>query len=256
MLKRGQKSVGQKGFTLIELLIVVAIIAILAAIAIPNFLEAQTRAKVSRCLNDMRTQAVALEVYFVDWNAYTRDSDSGFDLLAVGPGSADPTSPLYSQSANGARQLTTPIPYLASILSDPFGGPIMVSGGGALGYRIGSGTWSYGDPPANVPDSQDAHLTFKHVGPRAAYVIIGAGPDRDRCRMGYKNFPFMSMYEGGASTNVNSKGQPYCYTDYDPTNGTISVGDLYRFAGEWQSGRFMRNGGIIGATVSPGPPCW
>lgn len=57
-----------QGFTLIELLIVVAIIAILAAIAIPNFLAAQTRSKVSRTKADMRTIAVALESYFVDNN--------------------------------------------------------------------------------------------------------------------------------------------------------------------------------------------
>ena len=56
------------GFTLIELLIVVAIIAILAAIAVPNFLEAQTRSKVSRVKADMRTLATALEAYTVDFN--------------------------------------------------------------------------------------------------------------------------------------------------------------------------------------------
>jgi prepilin-type N-terminal cleavage/methylation domain-containing protein len=60
----------KKAFTLIELLIVVAIIAILAAIAVPNFLEAQVRAKVSRCQNDMRALTTGLEAYAVDYNAY------------------------------------------------------------------------------------------------------------------------------------------------------------------------------------------
>jgi type II secretion system protein G len=60
----------KKAFTLIELLIVVAIIAILAAIAVPNFLEAQTRSKVSRTKADMRSVSVALEAYATDNNRY------------------------------------------------------------------------------------------------------------------------------------------------------------------------------------------
>ena len=60
----------KKGFTLIELLIVVAIIAILAAIAVPNFLEAQVRAKVSRAHSDMRSLATAIEAFRVDVNEY------------------------------------------------------------------------------------------------------------------------------------------------------------------------------------------
>ena len=60
----------RKGFTLIELLIVVAIIAILAAIAIPNFLDAQIRSKVSRTRSDLRTIAIGLESYALDHNHY------------------------------------------------------------------------------------------------------------------------------------------------------------------------------------------
>jgi type II secretion system protein G len=64
------KRLAASGFTLTELLIVVAIIAVLAAIATPNFLEAQMRSKVSRAQADMRTLQTALEAYAVDWNSY------------------------------------------------------------------------------------------------------------------------------------------------------------------------------------------
>ena len=73
--------------------------------------------------------------------------------------------------------------------------------------------------------------------------------------MGYKNFPFMSMYEGGASEALHpSKKQPLCYVDYDPTNGTVSLGDVYRFGGSYQTGHWMRNGVEIG--TSPSGACW
>jgi len=65
MLKRDSK-----GFTLIELLIVVAIIGIIAAIAIPNLLNAIDRGKQKRTMADIRSVGTAVESYAVDNNVY------------------------------------------------------------------------------------------------------------------------------------------------------------------------------------------
>jgi general secretion pathway protein G len=65
-----------KGFTLIELLIVVAIIGIIAAIAIPNLLNAIDRGKQKRTMADMRSIGTAVESYAVDNNVYPVAADA------------------------------------------------------------------------------------------------------------------------------------------------------------------------------------
>jgi len=62
-----------KGFTLVEIMIVVAIIALLAAIAVPGFLRARKRSQASRILNDLRMIDSAVDQYAIETSRKTND---------------------------------------------------------------------------------------------------------------------------------------------------------------------------------------
>lgn len=95
----------KRGFSLVELMVVVLVIAILAAIAIPNFLNAQIRAKISRAQADMKVVQTASRLFLQDKSIKT----------------------LVFLNCNSYKLLTTPINYLSSINSarDIFGFPRM-----------------------------------------------------------------------------------------------------------------------------------
>ena len=178
-----------RAFTLIELLIVVAIIAILAAIAVPNFLEAQMRSKVTRAVSDMRAVGVAIKIYQTDHNQIPtlhRFLQAGWII--------DYMRLEGSHIRRAGDLLTTPIAYLTQVPFDYFNSQM----------------------PGGWPDPGNVQWSF----------LMSAAPQGHRPQ--FDNIPagFWFLESCGPSLVWDHPAGPW---EYDPTNGTVSVGNMAYF---------------------------
>jgi prepilin-type N-terminal cleavage/methylation domain-containing protein len=210
----------KKGFTLIELLIVVAIIAILAAIAVPNFLEAQTRAKVSRAKSDIRAVATAVEAYAIDNNVPPIDGSAPNDGQAYWYPPGGPTGP-----EGRAGGLTSPVAYITSVkMIDPFRTAVNASTAYGLDapdsryfevsdytrFRYTNFQYTYTGGWRNPPLPT---YYAQYAAVYGTWRLMSSGPDKVAG-------PTVSV--GGSNPAITQ------YTPYDPTNGTMSLGEIVR----------------------------
>ncbi len=221
-----------KGFTLIELLIVIAIILILIAIALPNFLEARIRAQVTSAKGEIRSLQNAITSYSVDRKIPPADGfeRSGFWGL--------PLDPRYGNAAVEGdltiwAQITTPVKYVSNLPRDEF----MAADKGFNSdprypannvYRYYSRGWrclAAGNKfvanrkvyACDVPASARGRYTPSPFDPDTAYagtyIILSPGPDR------FHNAGEWAMYR----PYISFGGGDFTYS---PTNGTVSSGDI------------------------------
>lgn len=182
--------VRQSAFTLIELLIVVAIIGILAAIAVPNFMNAQMRATVTRTYADLKALHTGMEMYRLDNNAYVPDYDSG---MVPGVSISNDEELTYNK-------LTSPVSYMASIPTDPF----------FLGTAVRSlhpktkPLFQYAGPHSGIQDPRPA---WRPSG--TLYTMTSLGPDKED--------------QNGWSYPADQASKIV----YSMSNGMLSKGDIY-----------------------------
>lgn len=214
----------RRAFTLIELLIVIAIIAILALIAVPNFLEAQTRAKVSKAIADQRSIATALEAYAVDWGR-----------PPIGQWEASNWDPKFTGLPNGAvhteamwSRLTTPVSYMTTIPLDVFSEKGRKNKAGAnvtnrsyWYYQYQSVVTYSGGQARNYMGSGWAEAKGKGLH----WCLYSWGPSRL-----FSPYPDWGRDVVLALAKRPSTATRVMYPDvyYDSSNGTISFGYMVR----------------------------
>ena len=189
----------RSAFTLIELLIVVLIISVLAAIALPNFMGFQVRAKIARVKTDHRTIATALEAYAVDNGPYPPGFSWGLDSML-----------------KSLTPLSTPVAYLQAVPNDVFK-EVAPTGNANQNFR-----YHYGAGPIG----SEARWILASIGPDLSFGGKTAILNRHLSFTAYQGY-LPSMFYQPQLIGPNG-ALSFDYVLYDPTNGSISRGDIIR----------------------------